>query len=119
MVGDVIVLKKDEITSRDDVPLGVSTKKAFNPESLTPITELGKQVKSGKVTSMDIILDRGERILEAEIVDMLLPNLEQDYLSIGQSKGKFGGGKKSIWRQTQKKTAEGNKPTFASMVVVG
>jgi small subunit ribosomal protein S5 len=38
---------------------------------------------------------------------------------IGQSKGKFGGGKRSIWRQTQKKSMEGNKPSFATMAVVG
>ena len=38
---------------------------------------------------------------------------------IGQSKGKFGGGKRSIWKQTQKKTKEGNKPRFAAMAVVG
>ena len=38
---------------------------------------------------------------------------------VGQSKGKFGGGKRSIWRQTQKKTAEGNKPKFAALAIVG
>ena len=36
-----------------------------------------------------------------------------------RSKGKFGGGKRSIWKQTQKKTREGNKPKFSTMVVVG
>jgi small subunit ribosomal protein S5 len=38
---------------------------------------------------------------------------------IGQSKGKFGGGSRRIFRQTQKKTPEGNKPSFACMAVVG
>ena len=56
---------------------------------------------------------------EAEIVDFLLPNLDQSLLEVGQSKGKFGGGKRSIWRQTQKKTREGNKAKFATMVAVG
>ena len=48
-----------------------------------------------------------------------MPEMESDLLSIGQSKGKFGGGKKSIWKQTQKKTKEGNKPKFATLSVIG
>jgi len=84
-----------------------------------PKTEIGKKVKSGEITNIDEILDQGIRILEVEIVDILLPNLEIDLASVGQSKGKFGGGKRSIWKQTQKKTKEGNKPKFATLVVVG
>ena len=109
----------EPVAVTEDVPLGVLTKKEFDPEKWTPVTELGRKVKSGQITSIDTILDSGWRILEAEIVDYLLPNLQHDLLAIGQSKGKFGGGKKSIWRQTQKKTSEGNKPTFAAMVAVG
>ena len=59
------------------------------------------------------------KILEPEIIDVLIPNLEYDLIEIGQSKGKFGGGKRSIWRQTQKKTREGNKPKFSTMVILG
>jgi len=83
----------------------------------TPKTKLGKLVKEGKIKDIDKII--GEyKILESEIVDSLL-NLKSDLLLIGQAKGKFGGGKRRAWRQTQKKTAEGNVPTFACMVVVG
>ena len=39
--------------------------------------------------------------------------------SIGQAKGKFGGGKRRAWRQTQRKTKEGNVPTFSTIAVVG
>ncbi len=88
-------------------------------EAWQPITELGKKVKTGEITNIDEILENGYKILEAEIVDALLPNLSSDLVAIGQSKGKFGGGKRSIWRQTQKKTAEGNKPKFATVVVIG
>ncbi len=115
-------MKETKITPEvvvDEAPRGVIVKREFDPESWQPITELGRKVKAGEIKSIDEILDKGMRILEPEIVDFLIPNLEQDVLSIGQSKGKFGGGKKSIWRQTQKKTAEGNKPKFASMVVIG
>ena len=36
-----------------------------------------------------------------------------------QSKGKFGGGKRRAWRQTQRKTKEGNVPTFSTLAVIG
>ena len=42
-----------------------------------------------------------------------------DLLMVGQSKGKFGGGQKRIFKQTQKKTQEGNKPKFATFAIVG
>jgi small subunit ribosomal protein S5 len=93
--------------------------KPFDKEGWQPKTALGEKVKSGEITSIDQILDNGIAILEAEIVDVLLPNLQMDLLPIGQSKGKFGGGKRTIWRQVQKKTAEGNKPHFAALAVVG
>jgi small subunit ribosomal protein S5 len=88
-------------------------------ETWIPKTEIGKKVKAGEIKNIDYILDAGIKILEPEIVDLLLPTLEQDLLAIGQSKGKFGGGKRSIWKQTQKKTKEGNKPTFATVALVG
>jgi small subunit ribosomal protein S5 len=84
-----------------------------------PKTEYGKKVKAGEIKDIDVILEKGGKILEAEIVDSLLPDLEYDLITIGQSKGKFGGGKRSIWKQTQKKTKEGNKPKFATVAVVG
>jgi len=86
--------------------------------SWVPKTEIGKMVKSGKEKNIDNILDSGKKILEAEIVDSLL-KLDSDLLLVGQAKGKFGGGKRRAWRQTQKKTMEGNVITFSSMVVVG
>jgi small subunit ribosomal protein S5 len=98
---------------------GIRTAKVFDISAWQPKTELGKKVKAGEITNIDQILDKGIRILEAEIVDALVPDLESDLLSIGRSKGKFGGGKKSIWRQTQKKSKEGNKPSFATMAIVG
>ncbi|MBS3157075.1 30S ribosomal protein S5 [Candidatus Woesearchaeota archaeon] len=94
-------------------------KKEFNKDAWKPKTELGKKVKSGEIKDLKEILDVGGNILEAEIVDCLLPNLEIAMIDIGQSKGKFGGGKRTIWRQTQKKTKEGNKPKFATMVIIG
>ena len=88
-------------------------------EKWVPKTDVGKKVKAGEIKSIDEIIDSGARILESEIVDCLVPNLEYDLIAIGQSKGKFGGGKRSIWKQTQKKTKEGNKPKFATVAIIG
>ena len=87
-------------------------------ESWVPKTKLGKSVKEGKEKDLDKILQTGKRILEPEIVDKLI-SLDSDMILIGQAKGKFGGGKRRAWRQTQKKTKEGNVLTFSSMAIVG
>ena len=90
-----------------------------NLEEWKPKTSLGRKVKAKEITDIDEILDRGWRILEPEIVDSLLPNLETALIEVGQAKGKFGGGKGSIWKQTQKVTKEKNRVTFTTFVVVG
>lgn len=91
----------------------------FDKESWKPKTDLGKKVRSGEISDIDAILDNGLKILEPEITDVLLPNLQTDLLMVGQSKGKFGGGQRRVFKQTQKKTKEGNKPKFATLAVVG
>ena len=88
-------------------------------EQWQPRTETGRLVKSKSLTDIAQIIDGGKPILEPEIVDMLIPGMESDLLMIGQSKGKFGGGSRRVFRQTQKKTKEGNKPKFATYAVVG
>ena len=96
------------------------TRQEINPvENWTPRTSLGTLVKNKQITSIDKILDEGRTILEAEIVDALIPNLETELLLIGQAKGKFGGGQRRIFKNTQKKTREGNKIKFSVMAVVG
>ncbi len=82
-----------------------------------PKTELGKLVKEKKIKNIDEII--GKKILEDQIIDVLMIEQESDLLLIGQAKGKFGGGKRRAWRQTQKKTMEENIPSFAAMVVIG
>ena len=94
-------------------------KATLNLESWKPKTSIGMKVKSNEIINIDAILDNGLKILEPEIVDLLLPNIGSDLLLIGQSKGKFGGGKRRVFKQVQKKTAEGNKPKFLTMAVVG
>lgn len=97
-----------------EIPEYSEKEEALN--SWTPKTSLGRRVKKKDVKDIDTIID--QKILEQQIVDSLL-DLEQDLLLIGQSKGKFGGGKRRSWKQTQRKTMEGNVPSFSCGVVVG
>lgn len=105
VVGQERIMLEEKLERKDDI-------------AWIPKTKLGKLVKEGKIKNIDNILDNGKKILEPEIVDCLL-RLESDLLLIGQAKGKFGGGKRRAWRQTQKKTMEGNVLTFSTMVVIG
>jgi small subunit ribosomal protein S5 len=115
--------KKDKL---EEVQLTKAQKRAQRDEenerrtlaAWVPKTALGKAVKTGKEKNFDSILESHKKILESEIADTLL-RLESDLLLIGQAKGKFGGGKRRAWRQTQKKTMEGNVVTFSSLAVVG
>ena len=90
-----------------------------NLDAWIPKTAVGKKVRAGEIKNADEIFDGGKRILEYQIIDVLFPVMESDLLMIGQSKGKFGGGKRRAFRQTQKKTKEGNKPKFTTYAVIG
>ncbi|MFH1326532.1 MAG: 30S ribosomal protein S5 [archaeon] len=96
---------------------GEKTKEEILQEWI-PKTKLGIEVKNGKITNIDNILEKDRKILEPEIIDSLI-NVKSDLISVGQAKGKFGGGKRRAWRQTQRKTKEGNVPTFSTMAVIG
>ncbi|MDO8459854.1 MAG: 30S ribosomal protein S5 [Nanoarchaeota archaeon] len=102
----------------DEPPTREEAERESRLSSWVPKTQLGKRVREGKLKDIDKILIENKKILEPEIVEALL-RLDSDLLLIGQAKGKFGGGKRRAWRQTQKKTMEGNVITFACMAVVG
>lgn len=117
------VLSEEELVELEEIKKELSNKKPKNSfekieEEWIPKTELGKEVKEGKITNIDEILENNKKILEPEIVDTLI-DVESNLIPIGQSKGKFGGGKRRAWRQTQRKTKEGNVPTFSAMAVIG
>lgn len=108
------IMSKDEIDkAREDKIKEIQSRVL---ENWNPKTNLGRKVKEGKIKTIDEALKY--KILEPEIVDTLLKTKEE-VLNIGQAKGKFGGGKRRAWRQTQRKTKEGNVATFSCMVVVG
>ena len=88
-------------------------------EEWKPKTSLGKLTKAGTISSINEALDSPLPLLEPEIVDLLLSNLKSELLLIGQIPGKFGGGKRRAFRQTQRKTKEGNAMSFSTMAVIG
>lgn len=112
-------VEKDVITEIPEEEAIAAKPPGVDLSGWQPKTSLGMKVKNGDIKGIDDILDAGARILEPQIVDALLPGLQSELLMIGQSKGKFGGGARRLFKQTQKKTPEGNKPSFSSFAVVG
>lgn len=89
-------------------------KDAWNPK-----TKIGQRIKAGEITDLSDILEQGEVISEPQVIDVLFPNLKSELLLVGQAKGKFGGGQRRIFRQTQKKTKDGNTISFVSVSACG
>jgi small subunit ribosomal protein S5 len=108
--------RRDRSRSNDDQS-GVYLSQSL--EAWQPKTAVGRQVKSGEIKDISYIFENGIKIVEPQVVDQLLGNLETDLLMIGQSKGKFGGGARRAFKQTQKKTNDGNSPSFSTYAVVG
>jgi len=69
-----------------------------------PRTKLGRMVQSGQILSLDDVFTQGLRVMEPEIVDVLLPDLKQEVLGIGF---------------VQKQTDAGEKSRFRAVVAVG
>jgi len=111
---------KEESARKDTGKVSFIEKtRTFDKESWKPKTALGMKVKAGEIDSIDYILDNRLKIMEHQIVDTLMPNFNTELLLVGQSKGKFGGGQRRVFRQTQKKTREGNKPRFGTFAIIG
>ena len=73
-------------------------------EDWIPRTRVGRMVKEGKITSIAEIFANNLRITEVEIVDYLLPGLEQEVLDINL---------------VQKQTAAGERSRFRAIAIVG
>jgi len=84
-----------------------------------PTTELGKDVMSGKITSMDEIFKRGLKIQEPNIVDKLLPNLEDELILVGGSPGKGGGIRRTPTKRTARMHKSGRRFRVSAVVIVG
>ena len=113
-----IIEKAEAEVEKTEKELALENAKKERISTWEPKTKLGWEIKNNKITNIDEILDSNKKILEEQIVDSLL-DLKVDLILIGQAKGKFGGGKRRAWRQTQKKTEAKNIPTFSAMAVIG
>lgn len=82
-------------------------------------TSLGRDVMNGTITTVDDILKSGRKILEPEIVDMLVPDLKNELILIGGRTGKGGGIQRIPVRITAKMHKSGRRFTTSSLVVVG
>ncbi len=73
-------------------------KEKFDVNLWQPRTILGKAVKEGKITSISQIIRNGERIMETEIVDALVPNLEEEILGVGMMQRMHKSGRRIRYR---------------------
>lgn len=83
--------------------MGESSDKA-KADEWVPRTKLGRMVLEGKVSSLEEIFASGLKIREPEIVDTLVPNLEEEVINISL---------------VQKQTDAGEKSRFKAIVAVG
>ncbi len=73
-------------------------------EMWTPRTRLGKMIQEGRISSMEEIFTEGQKIREPEIVDALLPDVQEEVININL---------------VQKQTDAGEKSQFKAIVAVG
>jgi small subunit ribosomal protein S5 len=73
-------------------------------EEWVPRTRLGKMIQEGHITSIEEIFTEGWKIKEPEIVDALLPELQEEVININL---------------VQKQTDAGEKSRFKAIVAVG
>ncbi|MCD6402881.1 MAG: 30S ribosomal protein S5 [Candidatus Aenigmarchaeota archaeon] len=84
-----------------------------------PRTELGRKVLAGEIKDIREILESGQKILEPEIVDYLIPNLKSELILIGGRSGKGGGIQRIPIRITAKMHHSGRRYTMTAFAVVG
>jgi len=73
-------------------------------EAWVPRTRLGKMIQEGKISSIEEVFAEGQKIREPEIVDVLLPDLQEEVININL---------------VQKQTDAGEKSRFKAIVAVG
>jgi small subunit ribosomal protein S5 len=73
-------------------------------EGWLPSTRLGKMVASGQITNLNDIFSQGYKIQEPEIVEVLLPGLQDEVINV---------------QLVQKQTDAGERSRFKAIVAVG
>lgn len=84
-----------------------------------PKTKLGHNVLKGQFANIGEVLQKGEVILEPEVVDTLIPDLKQEVIYIGGSPGKGGGIRRTATKRTTRMHKSGRRFRLASVIVVG
>ncbi|MDR3223061.1 MAG: 30S ribosomal protein S5 [Methanobrevibacter sp.] len=85
---------------------------SFNIEDWEPKTNLGNMVKEGAITDIDEIFEKGLPIMELEIVDALLPDLEEEVMDVNLVQRMHKSGRKVNFRAI---VAVGNKDGFVGL----
>jgi len=80
------------------------SERSSSSEEWVPRTKLGRMVLEGKISSLEEIFVNGFKISEPQIVDVLIPNLEEEVINISL---------------VQKQTDAGEKSRFKAIVAVG
>jgi len=98
------VLKKDVKGPKPEEVKKFISKKENSADFWVPKTRLGRLVKDGKIATIQDALATGLRIREPEIVDILLPELDDEVLDVNM---------------VQRMTDSGRRVRFAIMTIVG
>jgi small subunit ribosomal protein S5 len=75
-----------------------------NLEQWVPRTRLGKMIQEGRITSIEEVFLAGLQVREAQIIDALIPDLQEEVININL---------------VQKQTDAGEKSRFKAVVAVG
>jgi len=83
---------------------GSTRRTSINLEQWVPRTRIGKMIQEGRITSIEEVFMEGLRIREPQIVDTLLPDVQEEVININL---------------VQKQTDAGEKSRFKAIVAVG
>ena len=79
-------------------------KRSEHLEQWVPRTRLGKMIQEGKISSIEEVFQAGLQVRESQIVDALIPDLQEEVININL---------------VQKQTDAGEKSRFKAVVAVG
>lgn len=85
---------------------------SFNMEEWEPQTKVGRMVKEGTITDIDEIFEKGFPMMELEIVDALLPELDEEVMDVNLVQRMHKSGRKVNFRVI---VAVGNKNGYVGL----
>lgn len=88
-------------------------------EEWIPRTRLGEHVKNGDITDITTVLRSEDPIREYQIVDWLIPNIDDEIILTGGTPGKGGGARRTISKRTVRMHKSGRRFSSKVLVVVG